>query len=57
MDGNSVTRQGKPNTGTFAFVNMASGQVLTVRTYPNDGPNWLMITRRLAQGEQYYWYQ
>jgi len=53
----ATTQPANPSPGSFEIVNMLSGQVLAVRTYLNGGPEWQMIMRPLAQGEQYYWYQ
>jgi hypothetical protein len=53
----TTTQPANPSPGSVEIVSMYSGQVLTVRTYPNGGAEWQMIMRPLAQGEQYFWYQ
>jgi hypothetical protein len=47
---------GGPNYSPYALVDMSTGMVLPKNTTTYKLSNWLMLTRPLAQGEQYYWY-
>jgi hypothetical protein len=47
---------GGPNYSPYALVDMSTGMVLPKNSTTYKLSNWLMLTRPLAQGEQYYWY-
>jgi hypothetical protein len=53
------TNQGSSNPNfysPYAVIDISNGQIPAKNTYPYGEPNWLVLTRSLAQGEQYYWY-
>ncbi len=55
----TATNQGSSgsNYSPYALMDMRNGSVPAKNTTPYNSPgNWLMLTRSLAQGEQYYWY-
>ncbi len=53
------TNQGSsaPKYSPYALMDMRNGSVPAKNTAPYENyGNWLMLTRSLGQGEQYYWY-
>jgi hypothetical protein len=56
----TTTNQGSSGSkySPYALMDMGNGWVPAKNTAPyEDHGNWLMLTRSLTQGEQYYWYQ
>jgi hypothetical protein len=55
----TTTNQGSSNPNfysPYAVIDMRNGSIPAKNTYPYGQSNWLMLTRPLAQNEQYYWY-
>jgi hypothetical protein len=56
-DWTSTNQGSSGNYSPYALMDIRNGSVPPKNTTPYNQPgNWLMLTRPLAQGEQYYWY-